>query len=354
MINRFLKLTLSSTLLLTSLTVNANQTRTLFKCQIEGDATSPGLNSVAKYKELDLIFTKDGEAVEVMNVVLRGQRTTRIDARIGAPKGNSADADSLEVNEKVAPAVPAGTVVFVNQPILNSSPEIRYNSYSMTGGEPVKSDGSVQSSDNRYELRTIVSDFEETLTYDYLYELVYRQYEQNEVTEENDLRYLRNEERKARYAESMARYQQELKAAEGTATTDGKPAVKINPPYLPTLEAEVPFPQSPLDISYTYREYETKQYQPKSFLKVILNSSPIANLECVQTRNLVDNVRAVQDIKGQYNNDPRAKALGKAAITMNRQYRDPWCLQKTLEGTINLAHFNKGNFNVKCEFAGNR
>lgn len=353
MINKFSKLTLTSSLLLASLVAHAAPTRTLFKCQVEGDATSQGINSVVKYKELDLSFIKDGGKVEVMNVTLRGQRTSKINVQVGAPQGNPDDAMSLMISEKdfrgdsTQEPSEGGLKTKSGAPI--------YNNYSLNSANgTVSLNGSAQPEETKYELQTTVSSTEETLTYDHGYELVERQLDYNDAVQENNERYERNEVLKAQYSESLTQYNEDLRDAAMTALLSGKPEVKIYPPHLPQLESALPLPQSPLDISYSYREYAPERNQPKTTLSVVLNSSQIANLECIQTQNLVDNKRDVEDVKGRYNNDPRAKALGMASITINRKHREPWCLQRTVEGTINLAQFNKGKFNVKCEFLGNR
>lgn len=357
MINNFSKLTLMSSLLLASLVTNAGASRTLFKCQIEGDAISQRINYVTKYKELDLAFIKDGDKVEAMNVILRGQRTSKIEVPAGAPQGNPGDAMSLMISEKdfrgnLEQENPESGVK--NSFDKGARPPI-YNSYSISpAGGAVGLSGAVQPAETKYELQTIVANTEEILTYDHGYELVQRQFEIGEVIAENNERFARNELLNEQYAESMTQYNEDLRDAAMTAILTGKPEVKIYPPNKPHLESALPLPQSPLDISYTYREYATERNQPKTTLNVVLNSSQIANLDCVQTQNIVDNKRDVQDLKGRYNNDPRAKALGMASVTINRQHREPWCLQRTVEGTINLAEFNKGKFKVKCEFSGNR
>ena len=362
-------ITLSSVLMLTSLYSHAAMTRSNFRCQIEGEASSRSLNSVIKYRDLDLSFLKDSSgATEKMNVTLRGTRTSKISVRVGGPKGNPEDGMSLMISEKdfrgdppQQPADPAAknkgsANTQVNLPgasVITSLP----TTIALAGS--IKFDPAVQPSEDKYELQTVVADSSETLTFDYLNEMVLQQYEYNETVEENALRESRNDERKAEYMEKMLQYQEELRNASLDSLNTGKPVKTVYKPYEPNLEPMLALPRGPINISYSYREFETARSQPPTTLNVTLNSSQIANLECIKTQNLVDHKTQVeQDVKGKYNGgagakpDPRAKALNFVVPTINRMEREPWCLKKIVKGTINLAHFDKGTFNVSCEYAG--
>ncbi len=358
--NKFSGLTISSALLLASLTSNAAMTRSNFRCQIEGEALSHSLNSVIKYRELDLSFLKDSSgATEKMNVVLRGTRTTKINVHIGGPKGNPEDALSHMISEsdfRLDPPQQPTKKSFNSAPATlaaGSSTVISLDGTARLSTVPV------QPSEEKYELQTIVAESSETLTFDYLNELVLRQYEQGEVVAENNLREARNEERKLDYAEKMLQYQEDLRDAQMHSVVTGTPLKAVYKPYEPNLEPPLPLPQSPINISYSYREFETARNQPPTTLNVTLNSAQIANLECTKTPNLVDHKTQVeQDVKGKYNGgsgakpDPRAKALNFVVPTINRMERELWCLKKITKGTIDLSHFNRGILKVSCEYAG--
>lgn len=343
---KFSYLTLSSTLILSTMTANASMTRSNFRCQIEGEAISQSLNSVIRYRELDLSFLKDSSgATEKMNVILRGTRITKISVPVGGPKGNPEDGMSLMINE---------SDFRWNQPQELNASIGKNTATSKLSATPVVP------SEEKYELQTLVSESSEHLTFDLSHELVVREFETSEVVYENLQREDRNQQRIASYEQKMVQYNKDLSEAQLQSSASGAPLKVVPKPFEPMLETLLQLPQGPINVSYSYREFENARKQPPTTFGITLNNEKIASLECTTTQNLVDHKTQVeQDVKGKYNGgsaaskpDPRAKGLTFAIPTINRMEREPWCLKKTTKGKLNLSHFNKGTFNVSCEFLG--
>lgn len=383
-------LTLASILFLSALNSQAAMTRTNFDCQIEGEATERTDNSVIKYRGMGISFLKDSSGrTERMDITLRGSRTTNLQVPVGyKPPANLDDATSLMISEKDFRFEPSkdmdkenkgsGRTTFSlgsgsnnNQAraIEKQGQTLNLASSAQLAGSVTKIylDGTSttqpdQPVEEKYDVITTVNESLETLTYDYMSEVLDQEFKRAEIIAENNQRELINESRRAAYEVSMLQYSEDLRSAQAHGVFTNTPSKKVIEPLEPRLEEILPVPNNPIDISYDFKQYAPARHQPKSVLNIVLNSKAIANLECVQSNNLVDNKTKIEgDVKGKYNEkaapkaqaaDPRAGGFGGqfALPTINRMEREMWCLKTTLVGSVNLAHFNKGNFKVKCEF----